>query len=152
DAQLAELARAGSTAFSATGQSVFREGDRADCMYVIVSGRVRVTRGEPGDDEVELWTLGPGSVFGELALFDGGGRSANVTAIEPCEFFVLAREPFIALLDGSTQLLSSVLADVSGKIRAANEKMFSEWLQKRMLRTEMELRRHRSIAEMVAGV
>jgi signal transduction histidine kinase len=152
DSQLAELVRVGHTESLAADRTVFLEGDRADRLYVILRGDVRITRRDENGDTVELSQLGPGAFFGELALFDGGARSATVSTVTACEFFVLGRERFVDLLSQSPQLLSDVLAGISGKIRAANERLHSEWLAKKMVRAEMEIQRHRSIAEMVAGV
>lgn len=60
-------------------QVVFRERDPADRFYVLLAGRLRVVS-SPGNDDapVELRSLGTGAVFGELALLDGGRRSATI--------------------------------------------------------------------------
>lgn len=152
DAQLAELTRVGGTEKVAANHTVFSEGDAANRLYVILAGGVRVTRQEGDGEPIELTRLNAGSFFGELALFDGGARSATVSTLDDSEFFVLGRDAFIQILTGSPGLLEDVLAGLSGKIRGANEKLQREWNDKRMLRAEMDIQRHRAVAEMVAGV
>ena len=135
-----------------TGQIVFREGDASDGLYLVLSGSVRVYK--PNDDgtEVNLLTVGVSEYFGELALIDGGPRSASVESLEPCEFFVLERETFVALLSQSPQRLASMLSNLTYAVRTTSERVFRETLQQQVIRTEMELTRYRSLAQMVAGV
>jgi CRP/FNR family transcriptional regulator len=63
------------------GARVFHEGDRTDACYVIRAGEVRVTREHPDGRAIALATLGPGELVGELAMLDGGVRSASVEAL-----------------------------------------------------------------------
>ena len=100
----------------------------------------------------DLHTGAAGEYFGELALIDGGLRSASVASLAPCEFFVLERETFLSLLTQSPQLLATTLANLSQAVRATSERVFREALQQQAIRTEMELARYRSLAQMVAGV
>jgi CRP/FNR family transcriptional regulator, cyclic AMP receptor protein len=65
------------------GQTIFRQGEEADGMYVIEHGRVRISERVLGEDEVELTVLGPGDVLGEFSLVDRGVRSATARAMEP---------------------------------------------------------------------
>lgn len=76
---------------------VFLEGDAGDRMYIILSGRVRVTRAVAGGGIKTLKMLGPGEQFGELALLKNGAqgtRAATVTAVEDCDFATLDRKSY----------------------------------------------------------
>jgi CRP/FNR family transcriptional regulator, cyclic AMP receptor protein len=81
--------------YSAEG-IIFREGDPGDALYVIASGRVRISRRIPGAGEEALAILEPGSIFGELALIDPGasGRSADARAHQEATLLVLDRKLF----------------------------------------------------------
>jgi CRP/FNR family transcriptional regulator, cyclic AMP receptor protein len=70
------------------GQFFFRERDRADCMYVLESGRVAVLKDWAGR-EMLLRHLGQGDCFGEMALLDLFARSASVRAVEECRAMAL---------------------------------------------------------------
>lgn len=151
--QLQQMVALGDSRSVAAHVTLFEQGDVADSLYVILKGAVKVYGKNPaGGDEVELSTLEKGAFFGEVALVDGGTRSATIRTIDDCEFFVLNRSGFIQTLTRSPELLSEVLADISGKIRSSNEKIFKQMLERQKVQSEMEIERHRSLAQMVAGV
>lgn len=135
-----------------TGAMVFREGDEADSLFAVLSGRVRIDRWHGGDSEIELLTLGPGGSFGEPALLDPARRTASVTTIEPTRLLVISRGPFLELLSRSPQALSEILAGLSSELRGIHDTVFWEVLERHALRADMEAERYRSLAQMVAGV
>jgi predicted MFS family arabinose efflux permease len=83
------LAREAGFEDTTPGSVVVREGDTGDTMWVIVSGAVSVTR-----QGREVATLGPGNLFGEIALLADRPRIATVTALEPCRLLTLDRSGF----------------------------------------------------------
>lgn len=76
---------------------IFDEGEDGQALYVLLSGRVRVSRSRESQTEV-IAELSTGDFFGDLALLDNSPRSAQVRAIENCEFAVFFRADFLALL------------------------------------------------------
>src|SRR5215208_2129309 len=68
---------------------VFHEGDHSDACYIVRSGDLRVTREHSDGRAIALATLGPGDIFGELAMLDGEARSASVEALSDCELLAL---------------------------------------------------------------
>jgi CRP/FNR family cyclic AMP-dependent transcriptional regulator len=83
------------------GEAIFRTGDHGDSMYVVVEGQVRISA-----HGKELEVLGPGGVFGEIALIDNGPRSADVIAVTDCRVvpidqnwfkFLVQQTPFFSL-------------------------------------------------------
>jgi CRP-like cAMP-binding protein len=79
------------------GSVFFRAGDAGDRMYVVESGELRVTRPALHEPDIELGLVGPGAVFGELALLGSGVRTATVTAVTDADGWVLDRPIFDAL-------------------------------------------------------
>jgi len=77
---LASIAAAGRTKNVGPGETVFREGDVSDGLYVVLAGKVRIYKQNDDGNEVELATGAAGEYFGELALIDGGTRSASVAS------------------------------------------------------------------------
>ena len=63
------------------GVRVFHEGDHSDACYIVRTGDLRVTREHSDGRAIALATLGPGDIFGELAMLDGGTRSASVETL-----------------------------------------------------------------------
>ena len=83
----------------ALGTKIFQHGDAGDKLYLILEGKVRISREVPGMGEEALAVLGPGQIFGEMALLDESARrSATVVAISPVVVAYVSRHHFDALL------------------------------------------------------
>lgn len=80
----------------AKGQTVFEEGARAEGLYVILTGRLKLVRISPRGREQVLHAEGPGATLGEVPLFDGGGYVASAIAVEESRVLFVPRP---ALLD-----------------------------------------------------
>lgn len=112
---------------------LFRAGDPGGEVYVLLSGRVRVTGDVSLDDERHIrpgvCDLGPGAVFGELALFDAGPRSASVTTLEPVELAVLDGVELLRFFDAHPDIGYPVLREIIemlvGRLRLTNDKVWS---------------------------
>src|SRR5262249_4966464 len=144
--------RAGTHQKFAASQIVFREGDPGDALYVVLSGRATVERIDAQGQTVELAKLGPGDFFGDLALIDGAPRSAPGSAGAPVECFMISRTDFLATAARSTGMLANLLVGLSTKVRSISEHVVELALKQERLRAQTEIERHRSIAQMVAGV
>ena len=145
--RLIEISRTESFAANCT---VFSEGDPPDKLYLILTGKVAIWKEQADRSKVALGTLGKGDFFGEMALVEQSPRSASVTTLEPCEFFVLGRDDFMALLSQSPRLVPAVLAGMVSKLDATNEQFLSEVLEKQKLYVQMERERQRSLAQIAA--
>lgn len=103
----------------AANEPVFWFGDRGDTMYVVEQGRVAVTAPDSHGDHVLLDTLGPGGIFGELSLLDGGPRSATVRAVSDCSLLALHRDAFHAFLRQRPDVAIDVLQILGSRLRAS---------------------------------
>jgi CRP/FNR family transcriptional regulator len=93
------------------GACLFQEGDPGSHLYVIMSGQVQISRTRPSGDEVVLALLGPGEVFGELALLkDSAVRSADARALEATSCLTLDRSALNAFLDTHPETLHRLLS------------------------------------------
>ena len=81
----------------APGQLLWRQGQVADALHLIRGGRIGIYLRQPGGTEVQLTTLGPGEVVGELPLIAGGTRSAAARALDRAQLLSLSRVDFAAL-------------------------------------------------------
>jgi len=96
------------------GEVVLREGEPGQDMFVVTQGRIGITaRGRL------LEEIGPRQYFGEMALFDGGPRSATATALEATTLLKLDRDDFYQLGHQSSGLLIGVIQVLSGRLREA---------------------------------
>lgn len=131
---------------------LFREGETGDSACLILSGFVAVLRRIAEGEEILLAELGPGEVIGELAIIDGGARSADVRALGTTELFVIPRADFLVLAAKSPCMLKDLLAGLSHKLRQANDQYYDATIRQNLLRMEQEVDRLRSMGEMVAGL
>jgi CRP-like cAMP-binding protein len=88
----------------AAGDEIIREGDRGDELFTVLSGRVRVSRGE-----VALNAFGVGEHFGEMALIRSVPRSASVHAEGACELVAIRRADFFEILRKEHELAVKLL-------------------------------------------
>ena len=91
------------------GQRVVGQGDVADRFYVIDTGAYTVTQRAPDGSSVELRTLGPGEVFGEIGILSSVPRTATVTAASAGSLFALDRDGFLGLVDAGPGLTTQLL-------------------------------------------
>jgi CRP/FNR family transcriptional regulator, cyclic AMP receptor protein len=96
---------------------VISEGDIYSSMYFIKNGKVNVTIGNEDGKEMILTTLLAGDHFGELSLIDDEPRSANVIAVEKCEFIILHRADFFQLLKQHSTIAVGVIKYLCQRVR-----------------------------------
>ncbi|MFN2545373.1 MAG: cyclic nucleotide-binding domain-containing protein [Actinomycetota bacterium] len=92
--------------------SIAKEGERGDEFYVIVAGQAKVVRRGR-----TVASLMPGDFFGEIALLDGGPRTASVIAETPLDVMVLSRKPFHAVLERDPPVVLKMLEELAARLR-----------------------------------
>jgi CRP/FNR family cyclic AMP-dependent transcriptional regulator len=103
------------------GSRLFRVGDSGDAMYIIESGRVRITVTDADGREVILASLGHGDFFGEMAMLDGHGRSADATVTEDSRLAVLTRENFLAFVSSDARIVLEMLSAITRRLRRTDD-------------------------------
>jgi EAL domain-containing protein (putative c-di-GMP-specific phosphodiesterase class I) len=101
---------------AAAGEVIFREGEAAECAYVIESGAVTITAAREGA-EIELARLRAGEPLGEMALLDDRVRSATASALEPTTLIVVGRDQVMRKLAGADPLIRMFLRVVLRRLR-----------------------------------
>ncbi len=109
-------------------ETIFREGEPGNKLYVILEGEVRISKNIPGTGEEALAILGRGEIFGEMALVDGRPRSADAVAHDAGAELLVIRDPVLAgLLDiekiSSLRLLKVLCRNVAKRLRVLDEKI-----------------------------
>lgn len=104
-----------------TGEIVCYQGDPGSTCHIITKGRVRIFLvGEDGR-ELSVRILGPGEIFGEMALFEGLPRSANVEALEETQTLELQHDVLLGLLQQSPTFALNLLQAMSARLRSSTE-------------------------------
>jgi CRP/FNR family cyclic AMP-dependent transcriptional regulator len=126
---LAEISRVAVPRSYPKGVRVFHEGDRSDACYIVRNGDLRVTREHPDGRAIALATLGPGDIFGELAMLDGEARSASVEALTECQLLALPAGDVRRLLQGSSEITVKLIVALTRRLREANERIARQSFQ-----------------------
>ena len=104
------------------GDILFREGDPSDCMYVIKSGRIAITKAK-GSSEIVLAELGAGDMLGEMAFFDNKARSAGAKAMIDTVVIELPFKALNAQFKTFPEWLKAIVRTVNTHLRNANMKI-----------------------------
>ena len=110
------------------GEVIFNQGDDSDSIYSVQVGRVTVYKTKPGSKgpiEVEIAKLGPGGMFGEMAMLDKGRRDATVKALEYTELLVISRDMFDSQMAALPPWVLNFIKIIISRLRLTNDKLFA---------------------------
>jgi CRP/FNR family transcriptional regulator, cyclic AMP receptor protein len=105
------------------GTVLFRKGDIGSTLYAILAGVVRVSAPSTGGKEAVFSLVVPGEVFGEIALLDGGERTADAIAVADCELVVIERRDFTPMLRQYPDLAIRFIEIVCERVRRTSEQV-----------------------------
>src|SRR6185295_10374547 len=100
---------------------LFRQGDTGDAMYLIESGRVRISIRDEEEQEVILAELAQGDFFGEMSIIDGRQRSADAKVIEDAQLAILSREAFLSFVRNNSDVALEMLSALTDRLRRTDE-------------------------------
>jgi serine/threonine-protein kinase len=98
------------------GSFILREGEEGDAAYIVVSGRCEIRKDLPGGPEV-LQTVGPGAVFGEMAILDAGPRTASVVALEDTDVLVVTSRVLEQELAALKPWMATLMKSLAARFR-----------------------------------
>ncbi len=101
-------------------QKIFDDGDQGDSMYVIINGKVSITK-----NKKEITLLGPGSCIGEMALLDQEPRSADAICIEDSTLLKINQIGFYELLASNDEIMKQIIKILTKRLRLMNNKFTS---------------------------
>ncbi|HEY0365527.1 MAG TPA: DUF1003 domain-containing protein [Pyrinomonadaceae bacterium] len=100
---------------------LFRQGDMGDAMYLIESGRVRISIRDDDEQEVVLAELAQGDFFGEMSIIDGRQRSADAKVIEDARLAILSRDAFLSFVRSNADVALEMLSALTDRLRRTDE-------------------------------
>jgi len=107
------------------GEILFHTGEPGDRMFVVRSGQVELFTQDKMGQKIALESPGPGDQFGELALFDGGARTASAAVLEDGEVLTLDREDLLSFVRRHPEAGLDMLAIMTRRIRETNARLAS---------------------------
>jgi CRP/FNR family transcriptional regulator len=111
------------------GVRVFHEGDHSDACYIVRAGDLRVTREHSDGRAIALATLGPGDIFGELAMLDGGTRSASVETLTDAELLALPAPDVRRVIAAHGDIAAKLIVAITRRLRETNERVARQSFQ-----------------------
>ena len=106
----------------ANGEAICREGEKGEVMYVVQSGKVKITK-HTSSGELTLATLGSGDIFGEMALFESFPRSATIRAKDDLECLALTEWDFQSELRANPGVAIQLLKAIARRLRDTNAEL-----------------------------
>jgi CRP/FNR family cyclic AMP-dependent transcriptional regulator len=100
---------------------LFRQGDKGDAMYLIESGRVRISIHDHDRQELTLAELAQGDFFGEMSIIDGRQRSADAHVIEDARLAILSRDAFLSFVRSNPHVALEMLSALTDRLRRTDE-------------------------------
>lgn len=104
------------------GAILFREGDRGDSAYLILTGKVDISVGSP-NGEVVVASLGANNIVGEMSLLCETPRSATVTAAEPLDTLRIKKDQFFGLLRDLPQMTLEIMRELAVRLNNVNKEL-----------------------------
>lgn len=102
-------------------QELFHKGDEGGEVFVVASGKLKALTTSTDGDDVVFSILGPGEVFGEVALLGATPRTATVTAIEDCRLLVIDRRDFMSFLRTDPDIAVKLLSVLAMRLKRVSE-------------------------------
>lgn len=121
EAELSQLLQRARLHDAEKGDVLLRQGDQGDVLIILLEGQVRVTVFTANGREIVLEYAGAGAVLGEIALLDGGTRTASVIAMERLRYLEIGRTAFETLLAGNHQIALRIMRELALRLRVANQ-------------------------------
>ncbi len=106
----------------ADNEVIIREGDKGDAMFVVQTGKVRITKNTPSG-EVMLALLEAGTIFGEMALFDNIRRSATASAAGPARVLSIDKKKLFKTIHRDPTLVFKIMSTLSARVRQLNQEV-----------------------------
>lgn len=120
-AELAELLGQARESKAKKGEALIRQGDEGNALLILIEGQARVTVYSANGREIVLEYAGPGTVLGEIALLDGGVRTASVIAMGPVRYLTLPRTLFEHVIASNHRIALRLMKELASRLRRANQ-------------------------------
>ena len=103
------------------GRVVFNEGEAGDSLYIVMVGKIKLSRRAPDGRENVLAVMGPSDQFGELSVFDPGPRTATATAVTDVKLARMSQSALRAWIEAPPEIGEQLLRVVARRLRRTND-------------------------------
>jgi CRP/FNR family transcriptional regulator, cyclic AMP receptor protein len=120
---LDQLCRYAKHATLKRGATLFSKGDPGNSLYAVITGTVKMSISSPDGRSAILNIIGPGEIFGDIALLDGRARSADAIANSNCEVFIIDRREFIPFVKSQPTLAMKFIELLCTRLRQTSDQV-----------------------------
>src|ERR1700748_1642431 len=111
------------------GATIFSKGDPGNSLVAVISGTVKISISSPDGRSAILNLIGPGEIFGEVAVLDGQARTADATANTNCEIFIIDRREFLPFVKSQPALAMKFIELLCTRLRWTSDQVEQVILQ-----------------------
>jgi len=111
------------------GATIFSKGDPGNSLVAVISGTVKISISSPDGRSAILNLIGPGEIFGEVAVLDGQARTADAIANTNCEIFIIDRREFLPFVRGQPALAMKFIEILCARLRWTSDQVEQVILQ-----------------------
>lgn len=129
DAEVAVLAPYLKVQSFKTGDTIFKESENGESIYIIKKGEVKACKIAPDGELFTLTLMKDGDIFGEMSFLDGRPRSATIVAISDIETYVMEKNDFEKLVDGNPRVIYKIMKNIVFTIHSIVRGMNSRYIE-----------------------
>ena len=111
------------------GATIAAKGDPGNNLFAVISGTVKISSSSPDGRNAILNLIGPGEIFGEIAVLDGAPRSADATANTNCELYIIDRRDFLPFVKSQPALAMKFIELLCTRLRRTSDQVEQVILQ-----------------------
>lgn len=141
-AALSEVVLHGRTRRFAKGTQIFAQGDEAAAGHALIDGRVKIAQTGPEGQQVVMRFIGPGEMFGTLAMFMGGSYPADAVAVADCVEIYWSVEAMTGLMERHPRIAINALGIIGGRLMEVQHRLrelSTERVERRIARALVRL-------------
>ena len=131
------------------GATIAAKGDPGNNLFAVITGTVKISSSSPDGRNAILNLIGPGEIFGEIAVLDGAPRSADATANTNCELYIIDRRDFLPFVKSQPALAMKFIELLCARLRWTSQQVEQVILQNLPGRLASALLTQQEISEMV---
>jgi CRP/FNR family cyclic AMP-dependent transcriptional regulator len=121
--QLRQLTNYARIRHFAAGKTIFAKGDPGTALFAVAAGKVKISVPSRDGREAMFNILGPGEIFGEIALLDGQNRTADAVALTDSDLMVIARRDFLEFVRDTPSVATRLIELLCSRLRVASEQI-----------------------------
>ena len=110
-------------------ETIFKESEEGQSIYVIVSGEVKATVSRPNGERFTLTMLKDGDIFGQMSFIDGRPRSATITAISEVDTMVIEKSDFETIINDHPRLIHKIMCKIVLNVHSILREMNSRYME-----------------------